>query len=517
MQAVRRSSVLLCVLAALACGSLPARAQEATPAAAPSAPAALAKPTAAPAPVREHTIVTKHTIVVGGKTLNYTATAGMLTLKNDKDEPAANVFYTAYTVDGEKSRPVTFVYNGGPGSSSMWLHMGSIGPRRLQTADGNPNGGAPYTIVDNQHTLLDTSDIVFIDAVGTGYSVVLPKGSGKDFWGVDEDIRAFDQFIRKYVTINDRWNSPKYLFGESYGTFRSAGLANALQDHGLALNGVTILSTVLDYATLSPGPGGEDLADVLFLPTEAAVAWYHNRIPNKPADLATFVASARAFAMNEYAPALMRLAPMTAAERTAIVAKIHNFTGLDPAFIERADLRITPGRFEKELLRTSGKIVGRLDGRYTATDGDRNATQPEFDATDVAITGAYTASFERYSRDELGWKTEDLYKPTNYGEVNRGWNFSRGQNRTSAPQTVDDLRQAMTKNPKLKLLSAAGYYDLATPFFGMEYSLAHVGIDPSLRANISYAYYPTGHMVYLNDAAAAKFKADLVRFYTEKR
>jgi carboxypeptidase C (cathepsin A) len=510
---LRRSIVLVCTLAVLAC-ALPARAQRTAPSPQPSAAAAPVGPID---PARERSVVTHHELHLAGKTLAYTAHAGTLILRNDKDEPAASVFYTAYTVDGERDRPVTFAYNGGPGSSSMWLHIGSIGPKRLVTNDGQPNGGAPYRVIDNPNTLLDTTDIVFIDAVGTGYSTVLPKGSGKDYWGVNEDIRAFDQFIRRWTTVNDRWNSPKYLFGESYGTFRSAGLANALQDDGLALSGVTILSTVLDYATLSPGPGGEDLADVLFFPTEAAVAWYHNAIPNRPADLATFVANARAFAMNEYAPALMRVAPMSAAERTAIVAKIHAYLGLDPGYIDRADLRITPGRFEKELLRAQGKIVGRLDGRYTATDGDRNATQPEFDATDVAITGAYTSAFIRYSRDDLNWKSDVLYKPTNYGEVNRGWNFARGNNRTSAPETVDDLRQAMTKNPKLRLFSAAGYFDLATPFFGMEYSLAHLGLDPSLRGNISYGYYPTGHMVYINAPAAAKFHDDLVRFYSLRR
>ena len=474
-------------------------------------------PVPAGAVPRERTVITHHVLNLGGRAFAYTAKTGTLLLHNDAGEAIASVFYTAYTVDGLRDRPLTFAYNGGPGSSSMWLHMGSFGPRRVVTANGTTTAPAPYRIVDNDGSLLDKSDLVFIDAIGTGYSTIVGKGKPTDFYGVDEDVRAFDQFVRRWVGANDRWNSPKYLFGESYGTMRSASLVNALQDHGMAFTGVILLSTVLDYATLGNGPGGQVFPDVFFLPTEAAVAWYHNRVPNRSASLPAFLADVRRFALSEYAPALMHVPELTATETAALAEKLHAYTGLSAAYLIRNDLRLRPGQFEKELLRDQGRTVGRLDGRYLGYDGDQNGESTEYDATDAAITAPYTTAFNSYVRDELKWQSEDIYKPTNYGVVSAHWNFKRGGRDILAPSVVDDLRSAMTKNPLLRVFSANGYYDLATPFFATEYSLAHLGLPPALRSHISYGYYPSGHMVYLLDDQLHAMKRDVGVFYDRAR
>jgi len=485
--------------------SAPVLAQtEPTPA--PSAVPAAATP-------RERTSVTHHTIKLGGKNFAYTATAGTLLLRSDIGDATASMFYTAYTLEGGHNRPVTFAYNGGPGSSSMWLHMGSFGPRRVVTTNARTTAPAPYRIADNESTILDKSDIVFIDAVGTGYSTIVGKGKPADFFGVDEDVRAYDQFVRRWVGANSRWNSPKYLFGESYGTTRSANLVNSLQNHGMAFTGVILLSTVLDYATLIAGSGGQVQSDVFFLPTEAAVAWYHNRIPDKPASLPAFLADVRRFAQTEYAPALMRVPAPNQSETAAIAEKLHRYTGLSAAYFVRSGLRLQPGQFEKELMRDQGRTVGRLDGRYLGYDGDQNGESTEYDATDAAITAPYTAAFNTYVHDELKWQTDAIYFPTNYPFVSPNWNFRRGSRAILAPSVVDDLRQAMTKNPLLRVLSANGYYDLATPFFATEYSLAHLGLPEALLSHITYTYYPSGHMVYLIDDQLAAMKRDVDALY----
>lgn len=481
--------------------------------AAPAAAEGDATPSPTLAVPRERTSITHHTLKLGGTSIAYTATAGTLLLHNDAGDATASVFYTAYTADGKRNRPVTFAYNGGPGSSSMWLHMGSFGPRRVITANGTTTAPAPYRIADNDGSLLDKTDLVFIDAVGTGYSTIVGKGKPTDFFGVDEDVAAFDQFVRRWVGANDRWNSPKYLFGESYGTTRSANLVNSLQNHGMAFTGVILLSTVLDYGTLIGGPGGQIMPDVFFLPTEAAVAWYHDRIPNKPASLATFLADVRRFAQTEYAPALLHVPQLSASETAAVAEKLHAYTGLSTAYLIRNNLRLDPSQFEKELLRDQGRTVGRLDGRYLGYDGDLNGESTEYDATDAAITAPYTTAFNVYVRDELKWTSDQLYKPTNYGVVNANWNFKRGRRAILAPSVVDDLRQAMTKNPLLRVFSANGYYDLATPFFATEYSLSHMGLPEALRSHITYGYYPSGHMVYLVDDELHAMKRDVGAFY----
>jgi carboxypeptidase C (cathepsin A) len=457
-------------------------------------------------------MVTKHTIALHGTELAYTATAGTLLVRDAGDEPIGSFFYVAYTKDGENagSRPLTFLYNGGPGSSSVWLHMGSLGPKRVPTPDGAITRPAPYELVDNPQTLLDRSDLVFVDAMGTGFSRLAGKGTPKLFYGIDEDGAAFTKFIRRYITLNDRWNSPKFLFGESYGTTRSAVLAADLEEAGISLSGVTLLSTVLDFNLLSPAPG-EDLAYVGFMPTQAAVAWYHDKIPNKPS-LAAFVAAAKAFADGAYAQALMRGDALGEGERHAIASRLASFLGIDPSFILNANLRVSPERFEKELLRSEHRTIGRLDGRFEGYDADSAGEAPEYDPTSSVITAAFTAEFNRYVRDDLGYKSDTDYLTTNYGVVNHDWSFKHG-NDWGAPSVVDDLRRAMTRNPHLRVFSASGYYDLATPFFATDYTLAHLGLPAELRAHITYGYYESGHMVYLHPQALAALRHDLEGFY----
>jgi carboxypeptidase C (cathepsin A) len=463
---------------------------------------------------KEREARTQGVVHVDGRALTYDTIAGNLLLRDDKDQPTASVFYVAYTVPGAHAkRPITFLYNGGPGSSSVWLHMGSVGPRRVATVDGHTTPPAPYDIVENAQTLLDRSDLVFVDAVGTGFSTLAGKGEGKSFWGVDQDASAFAQFVRRFVTKYDRWNSPKFLFGESYGTTRSANLVNVLQNEGMAFNGVVLVSTVLNFGTLGSSGPSDDLSYELFLPTEAAVAWYHDAIPNKPSDLGAFVADVRRFATGEYAAALARGASLDATTRASIAERLHGYLGLSSHFIALNDLRVSPERFEKELLRDRNLTVGRLDGRYLGYDLDAAADSPEYDPTDVAISGPFTAAFNRYVRDDLHWVPDGEYKPTNYGVVNRGWQFSRAGRDAGSLNVAGDLAEAMTKNPALHVFSANGYFDLATPFYATEFTLAHLGLDPSLDRNITYGFYPSGHMIYLNAPSLAALKRDLSAFY----
>ena len=470
---------------------------------------------ATPAPaVLAHGVVTHHVVhLANGEALAYTATAGTLTLRNDRNEPTANIFYVAYTT-GDRARPVTFLYNGGPGSASLWLHIGAFGPRRIVTSSTSPIPPAGGRLVDNPSTLLDASDLVFIDPVGTGYSSATGKAADKDFWGVDEDIRAFSQFIRRWVSANDRGSSPKFLLGESYGTFRSAGLADRLQNDGMSINGVILLSSLLDYADDFGNPGDENVPDAFAIPSEAAVAWYHKKVPDPPADVLTFVDAARHFTSEEYLPAILRAGPLDAPELAHLAQRLHAFIGLDPAYLQRADLRVAPARFEGELLRTEGQIVGRYDGRFAGSAMDRNADEPEFDPSYEAVAPAFITTFTAYAKTELNWHTDQLYRALP-GDVVNAWNFRRRGffGRVLAPSVIPDLREAMHVNPSLRVFAGNGLFDLATPFYTTEYELANVGLDPAVRARITLGYYPSGHMIYLNDDALHALRADLGRFY----
>jgi carboxypeptidase C (cathepsin A) len=469
-------------------------------------------------PVEEASSVTSHTIVARGQTLAYKAVAGTLTIRDDDGKPTASLFYVAYTMDPGKAglsrRPVTFLYNGGPGSSSVWLHMGSIGPMRMRTASPSATGPAPYAFAPNDDTLLDKTDLVFIDAIGTGYSRPLGKTEGKTFWGVDQDADAFAKAIARYVSLNGRGNSPKFLFGESYGTTRSAALAYLLHQRGLDLNGVILLSSWLNTVATDPGI---DLSYVEYLPSYAAAAWYHDKLASKPADLAAFLAQVRAFAQGPYAAALYQGDAISPADFDAIAAQLSAYTGLSIDYLKRAKLRVNLDRFRKELLRDQGKIIGRFDARFLGVDEDTAGEAPSYDPSDTGISGAFLAAAGDYITGELKYKTNLDYRP-DYDKAGEDWDYHHaipnggGQKSNEAAVNLD-LAQTMRENPHMKVLSLNGWFDLATPFFETEYDLSHMLLDPPTRANLSFAYYPSGHMVYLNPDALKQMRADVGRFY----
>ncbi len=475
---------------------------------------------------RERAVTTSHNVTINGQSIAYRATAGTLTIRDDKGRLDASVFYVAYTVgEGGTHRPVTFLYNGGPGSASIWLHMGSFGPVRVATSSPEATAPAPYQLVPNADSLLDKTDLVFVDAIGTGYSKGLAKAKdegdkgekddnpNKRFWGTDQDIDAFGRFVARYITVNKRWNSPKFLFGESYGTPRSAGLAKYLEEKGIALNGVVLLSSILNYGSRLPGLDNDY---VNLLPTQAAIAWYHDKVPNKPTNMPAFVDEARVFARGEYAVALAKGQDLSDAERDAVAQKLSRYTGLSVAYLKEANLRVSQPRFRKELLRGERRTLGRYDGRFEGIDMDAAGENPETDPSDTAIRGAFTAAFNDYIERDLHYTSEVPYA-TSAGSAIRDWDWKhalRGQQRpVPLPIMVSDLSEAMRTNPHLKVLSANGWFDLATPFFATEYDLAHMDIDAKLRGNLSFTYYPSGHMVYLNLDSLHQFKADLANFY----
>ncbi len=468
-----------------------------------------------PVPDHETATRTKHSVRIDGHSIDYTATAGTLIIRDDKNQPQASVFYVAYTVEGGKAerRPVTFLYNGGPGSSSMWLHMGSFAPMRVKTASPEATAPAPYTMVPNPDSLLDKTDLVFIDAVGTGFSRPLGKATGKDFWGVDQDISAFARAIERYVSLNSRWNSPKFLYGESYGTTRSAALVDSLQDRGMQFNGVILMSSILNYGVRLPG---YDELYIGYLPSYAATAWYHDKIPNKPADLKSFLDQVRAFARGPYAAALAQGQNLAPAEQDAVARQLAAYTGLSVDYVKQANLRIDLGRFRKELLRDQRRTVGRFDSRFEGIDADAAGETPDYDASDTGISGAFVTAFHDYLDSVLKYPSKLDYRPT-FEDIGKDWDWKHKAAGARRPlptaYVAGDLAHAMRTNPDLKVLSVNGYFDFATPFFITEYDLAHMNLDPSLRGNVQFLYYPSGHMIYLNTDALHQLKADLARFY----
>ncbi len=419
--------------------------------------------------------------------IRYTATAGEMLLNNSRDEPIASIFSISYVKDGlqePKERPLTFIFNGGPGSASLWLHMGIFGPKRIVVpSEGEPVGAPPYNITVNPLSILDVTDLVFVDPVGTGYSRAVGKGRSRDFWGVREDARALADFIRLYITENKRWNSPRYLIGESYGTTRAAALVKELQDgyNGVAINGVVLISAILDFqgATFHPG---NDYPYIAFLPSFAATAWYHEKLENRPQNIETFLDEVRAFAINEYAPALLKGSRLPDNERQTIVTKLASYTGLSETYLERANLRVSAPRFRKELLRDEGKTIGRFDSRYTGDDYDDAGEVSNDDPAAYGIDAAFVASINDYLTRELGVTIKREYKilPS---EVSRGWNWSTGR-RGGWPTFVNVapwLGEGMRQNSDLKVFVANGYFDLATPFFGTENTLANMAYGSICR------------------------------------
>lgn len=457
------------------------------------------------AATKEDSSVTEHSIRIGGQTIPYKATAGLTLLKNDKGEPTGLMYAVAYTrtdVKDLSTRPISFLYNGGPGSATMWLHMGAFGPRRVWTEDGTFTPPAPYKLVDNTESLLDKTDLVFIDAMGTGYSHAVCKAQDKDFYGIDEDVEAFAQFIVTYLSRNDRWNSPKFLIGESYGTFRSAALGNYLQNHDTVhLNGIVLISSVLDLSTIT-FPTGDDRSYIYYLPSCAAVAWYHKVLKDRPADLPAFLEEARKYAQGDYAAALFKGNALSASEKAAVAQKLSYFTGLSEDYLIKADLRVKLGQFMAELQRSRGLTTGRIDARFTGYTYDLLEENAQGDPEGPAVGGAFTAMINQYNHDELKFGKDLVYHNTSGG--GGGWNWTRrgGGPRgffPSGPNVEGDLARAMITNPKLLVQVENGYYDMATPFFATEFTMEHLGLPADLQKNVTLDYYTAGHMMYLHD------------------
>lgn len=480
---------------------------------------AQAKATSEAAPPKEESSVTEHAVRVGGQTVPYKATAATILLKDEKGDANASLFYMAYNrndVKDSSQRPLAFLYNGGPGSSSIWLHMGAFGPKRVVTTDAEATPPPPYGLVDNANSLLDKADLVFIDPVGTGFSRAVGKAEDKDFWGVDEDVKSLAQFIGTYVSRNNRWNSPKFLIGESYGTFRSVALVNYLQDHDhMDFNGVVLISSVLDLGTISFHPG-QDLPYILYVPSYAATAWYHKVLQNRPADLDAFLAEARKFAATEYADALLRGSKLGAPEKARIVKKLAQFTGLSEEYLSKANLRVSLSQFREELQRSRGQTTGRLDARFSGPSYDPLAEYAEYDPQSTAISGAFTAAFNTYVREELKFGQNLHYNVSAEG-AGRNWNWKRsaGGRRfgfPGAPNVEADLVEAMIGNPHLQIEVENGLYDLATPFFGSEYTMDHLDLPEKLQSRIHQRYYDAGHMMYLREEDLAKLKNNVAGF-----
>lgn len=467
-------------------------------------------------PVVEDQSVSHGAVTVHDQRIGYAATAGTLTIRDDDGKPTASIFYTAYTRDGMAAgnRPVTFFFNGGPGSASFWLHMGSFAPVRVTTANPEYIRPAPYGFGPNPESLIDKSDLVFIDAVGAGWSRPLGTKTGKDFWGVDQDADAFARAIERYITKNARWSSPKFVFGESYGTLRAGALGNLLETRGISLNGIVFLSSILNYGVRQPG---YDQNYLVLLPSYAATAWYHNRLQNRPADLQAFLAEVRAFTSGAYAAALSKGAAITPEEKLAVARQMSAYIGISTDYILRADLRVDLSRFQTELLRDRRLAVGRLDSRYTLISGDANANAPNDDPASTSVSGAFVASFMDYAHRTLGYKTDLPYKVSARGP---GWDWDWKHKAPVggpqlAPDTAVDLAYAMRTNPYLKVLFLNGYYDMATPFFGTEFDVSHMLLNPELQGNVAFRYYQSGHMVYMNPAALTEMHDDLDRWYDQ--
>ena len=460
----------------------------------------------------DKSVQTKHSVKIGGQEVKYTATAGTMVLKLEDGTPKASVFFVAYTKDDvadATKRPITFAFNGGPGAGSLWLHVGALGPRRVEMGDVGNLLPPPYKFVDNEASIIDVTDIVFIDPVTTGFSRPVPGEADKQFHGVQEDVQSVGDFIRLWATRNRRWGSPKFLAGESYGTTRAAGLSGYLQQrYGMYLNGIILISSILNFQT-AEFDTGNDLPYILYLPTYTAIAWYHKKLPTDlQADLQKAIAESKAFAVGAYADALMAGDALPAAKRTEIAQKLSRLTGVSAEYIDRADLRIEIQRFDKELMKSERRTVGRLDGRFTGIDADAAGEQPDYDPSLAAIVGPYTATLNEYVRGELKFESDLPYEFLT-GRV-RPWNYAPYENRYV--NVAETLRRAMTQNQFLHVFVGKGYYDLATPFFAADYTFDHLGLDPTLRSHISGGYYEAGHMMYVHHDSLMKLKQDLAQF-----
>lgn len=459
---------------------------------------------------------TSQSVKINGVVIPLTAKAGTLKLRDENNNPIALFGFTSYTKDGGGNRPIIFSYNGGPGSSSYWLHMGIMGPKRIIVNDPDNTPAAPYKLVNNDYSFLDMADLVMIDPVGTGLSVPIGKAKGEDFWGVDQDIRSISLFIKQFLIENGRMNSPKYLLGESYGTFRNAGVMNRLLNMGIALNGVVMVSAVFDLRTLV-FPVNDDLPYLVHFPTYAATAWYHNKIVNKPANLESFLSDVRAFTEKEYMPALYKGDKLSDADRNTIAGKLSSYTGISADYWKRADLRVQAGEFFAELLRADGNVVGRLDSRFKGINQDLLAQFGDYDPQSTAISPAYTAGFLHYYHEDLKVNKKFTYATSAYTKEGFKWDWKHQGNMEwgtiqAAVNTGVDMANAMTKDPNVKVLILNGLYDIATVFYGVEHTIDHLGLKKEIKDNIIMKYYEAGHMMYIHQPSMEKFRKDVSEF-----
>lgn len=494
----------ICLFVSLSIAQRPA--QSPTPSPSPSRQTETQRPV-----TEEPAVSTKHEIKVGSKTLKYTVTTGRMPIKNRDGEIEAQMFYMAYTLDDvsdSTKRPMMFSFNGGPGSSSVWLHLGALGPRRVKMMDDGAMPPAPYQLVDNEHSWLEFTDLCFIDPVGTGYSRPARQDLAAKFFGLQGDVESVGEFIRMYLTRNERWTSPLFLVGESYGTTRASALSGYLFDKGIALNGVLLVSVVMNFQTIRFADGN-DLPLALILPSYTATAWYHKKLPSdlqqKP--LKQVLSEAERWVANEYTVGLAKGDALTTQEKAKLIEQMSRYTGLSKDFIEKADLRVSLGFFNKELLRDEKRTTGRLDSRFKGIDNTAITDGPDSDPSMNAIRTPYTATFNQYVRSELKYQSDIEYYILGGGIGPWNWNTNNAYADTSVT-----LKTAMAKNPYMRVFIASGYYDMATPYFATEYTIQHLNLDPSLKKNISFAYYEAGHMMYIDIRELAKLKTDVSKF-----
>ncbi len=459
-------------------------------------------------------------VIINGRTLYLNAKAGTFEVRDENNEPVALMGFTYYALGdtrgmNTRNRPIVFAFNGGPGSSSFWLHMGALGPKRIVVNDPENTPAAPYRIVNNNQSILDVADLVMIDPVGTGLSIPVGKAKFKDFWGVDQDIRSLSLFITQFLIAQNRLNSPKYLLGESYGTFRNAGLMNKLLGQGIAMNGVIMVSAVFDLRSLL-FPPGDDLPYIVHFPTYAATAWYHDKIENKEEDLLQFLEEVRAFTENEYTPALFKGDELSPEAKEAVATNLARYTGTDKAYWLKADLRVKASEFFAEFLREEGAVVGRLDSRFTGINQDLLSQEGSHDPQSMAISPAYITGFLDYYYRDLKVNKATTYAITAGSRKGFKWDWTHEGNQfwnaQAAINTGIDMAEALSRDPNMKVLVLNGIYDLATPFYGVEHSIRHMGLAKEVRDNISMKYYEAGHMMYTHAPSLEKFKQDIATF-----
>tara|TARA_R110001632_G_scaffold16353_2_gene53023 strand:+ start:3087 stop:4589 length:1503 start_codon:yes stop_codon:yes gene_type:complete len=458
----------------------------------------------------------KQSVTINGKTINLDAETGTVHLRDENDKPIALFGFTHYKKTGvNENRPIVFAFNGGPLSASFWLHFGVLGPKRVEINDPNYTKAAPYKVVNNEFSILDKADLVMIDPIGVGFSKPIGESKWEDFWGVEQDIRSIGLFIEQFLIRSEKFNAPKYLLGESYGTFRNAGLVKHLQDKGISMNGVIMVSAVFELQHLLFGPG-DDVAYLIHFPAYAATAWYHNKVKDKGDNLESFIMDVRKFTENEYAHALLKGDQLTASEKNAVAQKLEDYSGVSKNYWLKANLRVRNEEYFQELLRQEGLTVGRLDSRFTGINEDLLSQNAQTDPQSDAISSPYISAYKDYLYNDLKVR-KDLSYTTSTGsrkDFKWDWNHSGNViwNAQVAVSTLPDMTSAMKRNPNLKILILNGYYDLATVFYGVEYSINHMGLDSELKKNIIMKYYEAGHMMYTHKPSMVKFKRDVDEF-----